>query len=158
MRGRTPKPVNLSRLAGNRRAMSKNNLDVPFSIPVCPEWLTEEAKDEWEELVPVLARMRVISDADKIAIGQLADALSRWKHIGGEIKRIGYVHPIKDRNGVTVGLRRNPMVGMHIEYGLVVQKLLGQFGMTPSARARLADDGKEETDFIFSRIAATQGD
>ena len=159
MRGRTPKPVQLSKLSGDRRAMARNPLEMPFAVPVSPAWLSDEAKNEWDEIVPVLARMRVISEADKIAIAQLADALSRWKHIGANIKKSGgYAHPIKDRNGVTVGLRRNPMVSMHIEYGLVVQKLLSQFGMTPSARARLTEDGKEETDFIFSRIAATQGD
>lgn len=158
MRGRTPKPVNLSRLAGDRRAMSRNSLELPFAIPAPPDWLTEEAKAEWDELLPILARMRVISEADRIAIGQLADALSRWKAIGAMIKKYGYVHNVHNKQGTVVAFKRNPLVGMHIEYGLVVQKLLGQFGMTPSARARLTDDGKEETDFIFSRIAATQGD
>lgn len=153
MRGRPPQPTNIARLVGNRRSLGKNPLDAAFAVPVAPMWLTDEAKNEWDQIVPVLARMRVISDADQIALAMLADALSHWKAMGAHIKKFGHTFPIRDKNGTAIAFRRNTAVSIHIQYGLLVQQLLGQFGMTPSARARISNDDTKETDLIFSRTA-----
>ena len=156
MRGRNPRPANLSRLAGDRRAIKKQTLEIPFAIPVSPHWLTPEAAAEWYEIVPVLARMRVIGEADQHAIALLADALSKWKHLTNEIKTHGYVHEVTDQNG-NKKMVRSPHITMHIEYGQIVQKMLIQFGLTPSARGRITTDGnKEKKDNTFSRIDAEQ--
>jgi len=156
MRGRTPRPANLAKLSGDRRALKRKTLDLPFAIPCAPMWLTPEAKNEWDEIVPVLARMRVISDADKIAIALLADALARWKYLTEQIKIHGYVHEILGRNGLVERVVRSPHITMHIEYGQIVQKMLIQFGLTPSARARITSNEQKEKDFTFSRIDAEQ--
>lgn len=155
MRGRTPKPAILARLAGDRRALKKNSVELPFAIPVAPDWLSAEAKAEWDELTPMLARMRVMTEADKIALAQLADTIARWKYVGEKLKHT-YVLPVKDSSGEVVTFRRSPLVSIHMEYGLIIQKILIQFGLTPSARARLVNDEKTEIDTVFSRRAAEE--
>jgi P27 family predicted phage terminase small subunit len=158
MGGRNPRPKNLSELAGNRRALARNSVEMPLAIPVSPPWLTDEAKNEWDQIVPVLVRMRVLTEADQIAVAMLADYLARWKLMGERIKQFGYIQSVKDKNGKHVRFIRSPHITMHLEFGIVVQRLLSQFGLTPSARARLSEDGKKEQDNIFSRIAAIQED
>lgn len=155
MAGRNPRPINLSKLNGDRRALARNNVELPLSIPVAPMWLTAEAKDEWDQIVPVLVRMRVLTEADQIALGLLADYMARWKDMSNKIKQHGYLMPVKNRHGGTVW-KRSPFVSMHLEFGIIVQRLLSQFGLTPSARARLNDGGKTETqNILFSRTAYT---
>ena len=154
---RNPRPTNLSLLAGDRRAAGRQSIDLPLAIPVSPPWLTDEAKLEWDEITPVLARMRVLTEADQIAVAMLSDYLARWKAMGEQLKKIGYIYPIKDREGKVVAMKRTPQVSIHLEYGLIVQKLLSQFGLTPSARASLSSVGKTETqNIIFSRTMFAQ--
>lgn len=155
MNGRPPKPQSLAVLSGNRRRKGKG-LDLPLAVPPVPAWLSDDAKAEWAEVTHLLSGMRVISDADAIALAQLADFMSKWKRAAEQVNKIGMVLPIRDAAGTVISFRRNPYVTMHLEYGLMVQRLLAQFGMTPSARARLVNGEAQATDNIFSRIASVQ--
>ena len=158
MGGRNPKPHALSILSGNKRRLKKSGLVITTSVPDSPAWLSDEAKAEWREIVPVLARMRVLSDADTIAVAQLADYLARWKHAGIMIKAMGgAVYPVKDELGHFKSFKRNPFVSIHLEYGIMVQRMLTQFGMTPSARARLSNSEEEQSDNIFNRNKFVEG-
>lgn len=103
-----------------------------------------------------LQQMRVVSDADQIALAQLADYLAKWKRAAQKVDQIGLVIGVRAPDGSNMSFKRNPFVTMHLEYGLMVQRLLAQFGMTPSARARLINGEAQATDTIFSRIASTQ--
>lgn len=155
MNGRPPKPQALASLSGDRRRKGKG-LDLPLAVPDVPDWLSEDAKTEWASLTHLLSTMRVISEVDGIALAQLADFMSKWKRAAEQVSKIGMVIPIRDEAGTVTGFRRNPYVTMHLEYGLMVQRLLSQFGMTPSARARLMNGEAQATDNIFSRIASVQ--
>lgn len=155
MNGRPPKPQALAALSGSRRRKGKG-LDLPLAVPSVPVWLSDDAKQEWAEVTHLLSGMRVICDADSIALAQLADFMAKWKRAAEQVNKIGMVIPIRDASGTVTGFRRNPYVTMHLEYGLMVQRLLAQFGMTPSARARLVNGEAQATDNIFSRIASVQ--
>jgi len=155
--GRNPKPVPLARLSGDRRVAARNPVDMPFAVPVAPNWLTKEASREWDEITPVLARMRVLTEADRIALAQLCDYLARWKHAAAMIDKQGYAYPVKDAGGRVIAVKRSPYVAIHLEYGVMIQRLLSQFGMTPSARARITqNEATKEATNIFSRLAAIQ--
>ena len=155
MRGRPAKPQALAALAGDRRRRGKG-LDLPIAAPNVPDWLSQEARDEWAVLAHLLSSMRVLSEVDGIALAQLADYLAKWKQAAQQVAKLGMVLPIRDASGTVVSFKRNPYVTMHLEYGLMVQRLLAQFGMTPSARARLMNGEAQATDTIFSRIASVQ--
>ena len=155
MNGRPPKPNAIAALSGDRRRRGKG-LDLPLATPDVPEWLSQEARDEWAVLAHMLSSMRVLSEVDGIALAQLADYLTKWKQAAQQVAKLGMVLPIRDASGTVVSFKRNPYVTMHLEYGLMVQRLLAQFGMTPSARARLMNGEAQATDTIFSRIASVQ--
>ena len=155
LNGRPPKPNALAALAGDRRRKGKG-IDLPNAMPVVPDWLPDDAKAEWASITHTLSSMRVLAEVDGIALAQLADYLAKWKKAAEQVARLGLVLPIRDAAGTVVSFRRNPYVTMHLEYGLMVQRLLAQFGMTPSARARLMNGEAQATDNIFSRIASVQ--
>lgn len=155
LNGRPPKPNAIAILSGNRKRKGVG-LDLPLAIPAPPNWLSDDAKAEWEPLVQTLQQMRVVSDADQIALAQLADYLAKWKRAAQKVDQIGLVIGVRAPDGSNMSFKRNPFVTMHLEYGLMVQRLLAQFGMTPSARARLINGEAQATDTIFSRIASTQ--
>lgn len=155
MNGRPPKPQALAALSGDRRRKGKG-MDLPLAVPDVPDWLSEEAKTEWATVTHLLSTMRVVSEVDSIALAQLADYMAKWKTAAQQVSKIGMVVMIRDESGRVTGYRRNPFVTMHLEYGLMVQRLLSQFGMTPSARARLMNGEAQATDNIFSRIASVQ--
>lgn len=156
MPGPPPKPTAALRLAGSWRANTRKGEPVlPTRAPKPPAWLDGPALDAWNELVEAIGPMRVLTPADGIALGAMADVYAQWKDARAQIQRYGTVLPVKDDAGRTVGLKRSPYVAMHIEYLAALQRLMQQFGLTPSARARLTEDhDKDTTDAFFSRKAA----
>jgi P27 family predicted phage terminase small subunit len=110
--------------------------------------------DTWNELIAAVGPMRVLTDADAIALGQLASYLTRWKHATAQLDRLGDVLPIKDAAGAVIGFKRSPYVAMQLEYGLMIRRMMQEFGLTPSARSRLTQEhDTKQVEAIFSRKA-----
>ena len=50
-RGRKPKPTAIKKLKGNPGCRPLNIAEPkPTGSPVCPDWLEDEAKSEWERM------------------------------------------------------------------------------------------------------------
>jgi len=153
MSGPPPKPTAQLRLTGSWRGKKRKGEPVlEISVPDPPEWLPLDAKAAWEELAVVLAPMRVVSPADAISLAQLAEYLGKWKKATIALEKYGEVIPTRDETGKVTGFRRSPYIAIQIEYGLMLRRLMSEFGLTPSARARLSEpNGKEQTEALFSR-------
>lgn len=156
MPGPPPKPTAALRLAGSWRAATrKREPAIPLAEPTQPEWLTEQAREAWQEAIDLIRPMRVLTASDSLALAQLAEYLARWKAATAALARIGDVVPVRSDAGTVVGLRRSPYVTMQIEYGLMVRRYLQEFGLSPSARGRLASSNEQaEVGTIFSRSRA----
>lgn len=124
-----------------------------IAVPEAPEWLSEDARAAWDELAAILAPMRVVSPSDAVSLAQLAEYLAQWKAATASLAKYGPVLPTRDENGKITGFRRSPYVSLQIEYGLMLRRLMAEFGMTPSARSRLTEaNGKEQEEAaLFSR-------
>jgi P27 family predicted phage terminase small subunit len=144
------------RLSGSWRASTrKNEPTLAVKVPDAPEWVNAAATESWHELAQAIAPMRVLTEADSIALGQLAEYLSRWKQATAQISKYGDVIAIKDDDGKMIGLKRSPYVAMQLEYGLMIRRMMQEFGLTPSARARLtATNETKQVEAIFSRKAS----
>jgi P27 family predicted phage terminase small subunit len=125
---------------------------VAVGVPAPPEWLPDDAKAAYEDLARLLEPMRVVSPVDAVSLAQLAEYLARWKKATAALAKYGEVIPTRDDAGKVIGFRRSPYVAMQIEYGLMLRRLMSEFGLTPSARARLSnDDAQAQTEALFSR-------
>src|SRR5437879_3919457 len=69
LRGPAPKPTSLVVLEGNRGRRPINDREPkPRAVrPKCPAYLDEAGQKEWKRLIPILTRMRILTEADGIA-------------------------------------------------------------------------------------------
>ena len=73
LRGPPPQPTSLRVLYGNpgKRPINGREPQPRTKRPQCPDYLDDAARQEWRRLVPILSRMRVLTEADGIALGSL---------------------------------------------------------------------------------------
>lgn len=156
MSGPPPKPTAQLKLSGSWRANTrKREPKLMTGLPVCPTWLSEEAREAWNELTAILLPMRVLTPSDSIALAQCAEYLARWKRVTASVNKFGEVFRINKEDGSFSHFKRSPYVTQQIEYGMMLNRMMSQFGLTPSARARVTTNDQEETiNSIFSRKAS----
>lgn len=61
-----PTPTALKKLSGNagRRPLTANEPKPPVGAPACPAWLTGDALDEWNRIVPALDLIGMLTSVD----------------------------------------------------------------------------------------------
>jgi phage terminase small subunit len=74
MRGRRPKPTRLKLLTGNPGKRPFNDAEPRPEpvVPECPPELSELARREWNRLAPELAKLRIVTNLDRAALGAIA--------------------------------------------------------------------------------------
>lgn len=109
-------PTAIKKLAGNpgKRPMNPREMKPPVGSPACPSWLTGDALDEWNRIVPALDALGVLTSVDSaVLIGHcvtLAEIAATVKS-GGELKA--------------------SLLGQ-------LRGFAADLGLTPAARAKLA--------------------
>lgn len=143
MPGRKPKPTHLKILEGNpgRQKLPKGE-PVPVSgLPDCPEFLDEYAKEEWHRLSTGLHALGIFFDVDVGVFAAYCDFYSQWR-TAREL-----LNDLSKKNGKAAGLMMkttNDNVIQHTLLGIAnvarmnMLRCAVEFGLTPSARARLA--------------------
>ena len=141
-RGTKPTPTNVLKLRGSWRGEINKNEPSP---PPMPTGLDGMAKDCWEQLVPMLENMKVITVADGIALYLLAETYATWRRADDMIKKHGDVYPIKTDDGKVKYLQQSPYVAIARNSGKALKDLLCEFGLTPSARSRVQTTGDNQS-------------
>ena len=137
MRGRKPSPTAIRLLRGNpgRRRL---NADEPTPTVqadlAAPAWLDVEAQAEWARVAPILGRLGVLSEIDGDALAAYCESWTTWKAATQKIRQFGMVvKSTKDRDLPII----SPYVKIAHNALTQMRALLVEFGMTPSARARV---------------------
>jgi P27 family predicted phage terminase small subunit len=126
------------KLSGSWRAKARKDEPKPQGTrPKRPEWLDAEGKKAWDQLTPILERMRVLTEADGFALAVLCESWSRYRRATDMLIQYGDVYPVKNPDGTLKMLRRSPYSAMQMELALNVRRMLAEFGLTPAARGRL---------------------
>lgn len=156
MAGRKPKPTALKALAGNpgKRKLNKSEPKPPQGAPEMPYYLTPEAKEEWERILPELEKVPgLMSRIDGTALASYCMAFARWVEAEEEVSQRGIVveEPVFGRVGTTddltlIGtrLKKNPACTAALASQKEMRALLALFGMDPSSRSRIHSGGQEE--------------
>ena len=141
-RGPPPTPTAILAARGSRRATQGREHEpvVHPGRPECPDWLDEEAKSAWAQLVPVLESMGVLTRADAHALARYCQLLIRWKRAELFIQKYGETYPVKSARGMVKMFFAWPQVGIAHKLSLALTKLEQEFGLTPSARSRVKVD------------------
>ena len=130
MAGRKPKPTKLHILNGNpsRKKLDTNEPTPDIVIPNCPNHLSELGKLEWYRITKEFKKLGLISEIDMAGVASYCQLYGRWVELE---------NAINEEDNIIAG-RINPKI---VESRLTLQQLrsyLTEFGMTPSARARLS--------------------
>src|ERR1051326_4721982 len=141
-RGPKPTPTPILQLRGSTlvtRRRRQREARGPAGRPDPPDWLLDDpvAKSAWEQLVPMLTCMDVLTRIDGNALARYCRLWSRWRKAEEFISKNGDMFPIKDDNGKVKCLQQWPQVAIAHKLAQQLTKLEAEFGMTPSARARM---------------------
>jgi len=134
LRGPAPKPTELVVLDGNpgKRPLNRREPKPRFTTPKCPEYLDETAKMEWRRLVPILKRMRVLTEADYLALGSLCQSYSTLIKAQTKLSEGGLL--FKTPSGY---VQQSPLLSIVNSCVETITRLCREFGLTPASRSRL---------------------
>lgn len=138
-RPRLPSPVLKAR--GTYRAdRHSGEVVAPSGRPECPDWLPTAAREKWDEVVPVLERMGVLTLADGEVLAAFCVAWDQFRTATNIIARGGPV--LATKGGY---FYPNPAVAIRAAALEQLRRFAGMFGLSPADRAKLRAGTTGET-------------
>ena len=141
-RGPAPLPSAINELRGNPGKRKRNHREARpgARVPSAPRWLGAGARREYRRLGKLLLGAGLMTEIDGVALGMMCEALDVYQRAKVAMGEEGVI--VRSEKG---GLYQHPAVGVMSSARGEVLKWAREFGMTPSARSRIAvDAGGEE--------------
>ena len=140
-RGAVPKPTTYLRLTGYNRASMRPDEPIPDAMDTTPpEWLTGEGLECWTRVVAQLLAVGVLGTTDRNALARYCRLWEQWREADRYLKEKGTTFPVMDSNGKVRDVKPFPQVVIAMKLVHALGRLEQEFGLTPSARTRLAVD------------------
>lgn len=142
--GTKSKPTKLKKLEGiiDKRRINLNEPKIDTPIPECPDWLLDDAKEEWKRISVTLEKLGMLTFIDKAAFTGYCQAYAKWKKAEEFIKKFGFTYkiPKKDKEGkiVSIFIAAFPEVAIARASLEQVRQFCSEFGLTPSSRGRIS--------------------
>lgn len=152
MAGRTPRPAGLKILEGRGNGRDSGGRPVQPTPgftrlpPEAPAFLTGEARELWDQVVPELQRLQLLKPIDQASLTALCLTWERLCTAQRIIKRDGMV--IETERGPV----KNPAVLIVEAASKELRAWSSEFGLTPSSEGRLGklaapDDADDDNPF-----------
>ncbi|MEK6675784.1 MAG: phage terminase small subunit P27 family [Planctomycetota bacterium] len=142
-RGPAPTPTRILKIRGSTlvtRKREAGEVQGPCGIPDRPDWLDVDSQVAWDSFVPLLVQMGVLTRVDGKALARYCQLWASWRKAEEFIDKHGTVYPVKDDKGRTKCFMHWPQVSIALKLAPQLTRLEQEFGMTPSARARIQLD------------------
>ena len=135
-RGPSPTPTAILRLHNSIHAARRPGepKGQPVDSLACPAWLSPAAKGIWRQIAPDLCKMKVLARTDRNALARYCETLVNWKVAQKIMSEKGQVYENAGR------LETVPYVRHLGQWHHMLLRLEQEFGLTPSARARINVD------------------
>ena len=137
-RGRKPTPTAVKQLRGNpgKRPMTKRE-PKPKTAVKRPHGLGQGLQRRfWDEHAPELERLQILTGVDAPMFRLAAEHYAIAVQAAQELRK-----SVEDGGGLTVegrdGAKKNPLFQVFRDSSMAFKAFATEFGMTPSARARL---------------------
>ena len=159
--GPKPKPAHLKALEGRpRHKIPKHEPVSPGDLPLPPAHLDAYALEEWYRVAAGLAAMGMLSSIDQATLGAYCAACGQWRLAREEMqKRMAAGGPLAGLVDVTKAgnVIQNPLVGIANKAAADMVRYAAEFGLTPSARARLGIDLDKQGKGKFAGLIGMDG-
>ena len=139
-RGPRKQPTALRLLRGDPSKEGKHGDEPtpPAGRIAPPSHVQGLALDKWNELVPKLEAMRVLTTADADTLARYCLYHEQFVKYADQIRRGLDVLVIKDQNGKVKYVQSTPAATMFVKLGQSMLRIEQEFGLTPSARAGMS--------------------
>lgn len=165
--GRPNKPTQLKVLQGNpgKRPLPKNEPRPPEGEVKTPPWLHGKARTAWRWIAPILDRMGLLTTADPHALALLCEAYAEYIQAREIVRKLGMTYESRifrattkrvtieetdeaddPESGWSIMIRPRPEVAIAADAWRRAHRMLVEFGMTPSSRAKVSVNPAEEWD------------
>ena len=141
-KGRKPKPTALHKAQGTYQPVRHANKLEADGIPSTPTVQSADYTFEW--LVKKLDDLGVVAEVDAMALQMLADAWEDYQLQRAVIKEHGPTYSTTTAQGDLM-FRPRPEVTMMNASWAKIEKMMTQFGLTASSRAKIETQEKIET-------------
>ncbi|MFI0897108.1 phage terminase small subunit P27 family [Streptomyces sp. NPDC020983] len=108
--------------------------------PDAPDWLSDEARAEWERIVPGLSRLDLLKPEDGAAPAAYCEAWATFREATETVQREGLTTEARQ------GMLPHPAVGTARPAGRELRAWAGRSGLTPSTGQALARGSENEPD------------
>jgi P27 family predicted phage terminase small subunit len=119
-----------------------------------PDWLSSDAKNEWQRTLPILAQRRIMTEADLATFENYCMAMGTVREMEREIQKLGHVQKVykvdKDGQSMLISMRKNPAVSIQSDAMTRGRLLAAEIGCTPVSRSRPTIDDNDGEDDLFS--------
>jgi P27 family predicted phage terminase small subunit len=144
MPGPRPTPTHLKLLRGNP-GHQKLNTDEPQpprppQVPEPPGFLVGYGADEWHRVGPELYALGLLTALDVMPLAAYCQAYHHWRTAEEALARMAEKDPVTGALLIKSTLgdpRANPLIRVANNAAADMIRFAGEFGMTPSARARV---------------------
>lgn len=125
---------------GSWRAKARGKEPVATEgVPDCPEWLTGEAKAEWDRQIVDLPQRKLMSKSYRAALAMYCEAWGTYVGALADIAANGHTYITDKGNEV-----QRPIVGIMHKAFERAMKMGQQFGFSPSSKAGLQVEQEQE--------------
>lgn len=162
MPGPAPKPTSLKILEGKRSHRPLNDRE-PMPLagePTMPKHLDAIARREWRRLVPILMTMRVLTEADGLALANLCTTYSQLV----QAQRLMLKAATEERESAllmrtaTGYIQQSPVLGIINGQMAALTVMLREFGLTPASRSRITTVGDADgLDALERKLCGKEG-
>lgn len=130
-RGPAPKSSKLRVLEGvpGHRPLNENEPE-PETGAVCPDWLSPEARDQWEFFAPKLEVCGILTEIDQLTLAMYCDAAAHWIEATKKVQKLENLCP--SIGGRAAKLASPVVVQAH--YGDIMAKQGAKLGLSSSDR------------------------
>jgi P27 family predicted phage terminase small subunit len=154
-------PTRLKILAGNpgKKPLPVGEPMPEPSLPSPPSHLDAYALEEWNRVAPGLYALKILSEVDRASLGAYCDSYSTWRNATEELNKL------KDKNSLAALITQtiqgnyivNPLVGIANKAKADMMHYANEFGMSPSARARMGVIPKKGEKSKFDGLVGLEG-
>ncbi len=140
MPGPKPTPTAILKMRGSWRGKKNKTEPHPETgAPRRPSWLAGDGRRAWEHLTPKLVAMGVLTKVDGNALARYCAMWASWRSLTTFIEQHGTTYTV-DQGDV----KPYPQVKQSQNLADQLLRLEQQFGLTPSARARMTTEITQE--------------
>jgi P27 family predicted phage terminase small subunit len=139
-RGPRPQPTKLKILRGNpgNRPINKREPQPPADGVLMPVHLGKVAARKWQELLPLLQAVKIMTKADVEALARYCDTYEWWLATRAKLKKEGDTYPILNDKGDVKYIAQRPEVSIAHKLAVQMRQLEQDFGLNPSSRSSLS--------------------